>query len=104
MRAVALISCVVIGSAFSNAEWIRADSHGIELFTDAGEKSGRVLMTRFEQIGEIFRQSGIAGGPLRVRVFAFASAESLHRFREQADGFYQSGADCDYIALHLGPE
>jgi tetratricopeptide (TPR) repeat protein len=94
----------VISSTLCCAEWIRFDSAGIELFTDAGEKSGRQIMTRFEQIREIFRQAGIAPGPLRVRVFAFTSAEEFHRYRQDAGGFYQSGPECDYIALPIGPE
>ncbi len=80
------------------------DVSGIELFTDAGERSARPLIGRFEQIREFFRQAGIDSGPLRLRVFVFASAEELHRFREGADGFYQSAPERDYIAMHAGPE
>lgn len=83
---------------------MRLESPGIELFTDAGESAGRHLMERFGEAREIFRQAGIEPGPLRLRVFVFASAEEYHRYRGTSDGFYQSGADHDSIAMHAGSE
>jgi len=101
MRAIAI---VFIGASLCHADWLRLESPGIELFTDAGEKSGRQLASRFEQVRGIFRQAGISDGPVRVRVFAFASQRDFHRYRADSDGFFQSGPDRDYIALYAGPD
>jgi tetratricopeptide (TPR) repeat protein len=92
----------VIAAAFSQAGWLRLDSPGIELFTDAGEKSGRQIASRFQQIRGVFQQAGIVDGPVQLRVFAFASPLEFHRYREDSDGFFQSGAERDYIALYTG--
>jgi tetratricopeptide (TPR) repeat protein len=101
MRAIAI---VLIGASLCHADWLRLESPGIELFTDAGEKSGRQLASRFEQVRGIFRQAGISDEPVRVRVFAFASQRDFHRYRADSDGFFQSGPDRDYIALYSGPD
>ncbi len=99
-RLVFLLSAALL----SSAQWIRVDSPGLELLTDEGEQAGRQLTARFEQVRSIFRNAGIADGPSRLRVFAFASAAEFHRYRPDSDGFYTPGADRDYIALHSGAE
>jgi len=95
---------LILLPAIAQAQWTRIDSPAAELLTPAGEKPARELAARLEQIRAIFMQAGVPGGPLRPRVFIFASAAELHRFRENSDGFYFPGADRDYIALYAGPE
>src|SRR5581483_505930 len=101
MRALAL---ALIASTLCRAEWLRLETPGIELITDAGERSARPLLARFEQIRGVFNQAGIATGPLRLRVFLFSSAEEFHRYRENVDGFYQGSPERDYIALYTNAD
>ena len=98
MRAAILL--LLIAPAYA-AEWIRIAAPGMELITDAGEKTGRHLLARFEQIRGVFRQAGIADSPLPVRIFAFASERELHDYRDALNvhGFYKNGGERDYIAL-----
>ncbi|MBZ5604953.1 MAG: hypothetical protein LAO79_21865 [Acidobacteriia bacterium] len=101
MRALAV---ALISACLCRGEWIRVETPGIELFTDAGERSGRAAIGRFEQIRSIFLQAGISNAPLRLRVFLFDSTNEFHLYHPRTDGFYYPGADRDYIAFHTGPE
>src|SRR5271169_2430495 len=86
------------------AEWVRVAAPRIEVFTDAGERTGRRVLGRFEEVHRIFHQANIADTTLALRVFVFASAGEFHNYHEEADGFYRNGMERDYIALHDGPE
>ena len=84
------------------AGWIRVRTGGVELLTDAGEKTARTTLDRLEQIRRIFSVAG--SGPLPLRIFVFRSEKD---FRSYADhpvtgGFYQSGSERDYIVLSAG--
>jgi Flp pilus assembly protein TadD len=73
--------------------------------TDAGEKTGRELLSYFETIRAVFHQAGIADSPLPVRVFAFAAESEFHSYSDEKNsaGFYH-GSDRDTIALYAGPD
>ena len=79
-----------------------------ELLTDAGASSGRETLARLEQIHHVFQDAiGSRPLPLPVRVFLFASERDFRLFRPSASttGFFQSGAERDYIAMvSSGPE
>ena len=100
MRAAILL--LLIAPAYA-ADWVRIAAPGMELVTDAGEKTGRHLLARFEQIRGVFRQAGIADSPLPVRIFAFASERELRAYRDASNvhGFYKNGGERDYIALQV---
>ena len=97
-------AAATLAATLCHAQWLRIDSPGLELFTDQGEKSGRRIAARFEQIHEIFQRMRMTESPLRLRVFAFSSPEEFHKYRPDSAGFYQPAADRDYIALYNGPE
>jgi len=101
--AFALISSALCCGGLS-AGWIRLETNGIEMFSDASEKSARPLMERFERARGVFRHAGIGTGPLRLRVFVFATREEFQRYRDDAAGFYQSAPERDYIALYDSPD
>jgi tetratricopeptide (TPR) repeat protein len=91
-------------SSPAGAEWTRVSSPEIEVLTDAGERTGRQVLGRFDQIRRIFRQANAPDSPLALRVFVFASEKDFRSYREGAatEGFYQSAPERDYIALHAG--
>lgn len=97
---IAFAICVIPASA---ADWVSVKSPHIEVITDAGEKTGRELLARFETLRNIFRAAGIGDTPLPIRAFAFASESEFHQYQPDAmvDGFHRGG-DRDYIAMHLG--
>lgn len=105
MRAYLAGVIALLVPSIAPAEWIRVSSPGIEVLTDAGDKTGRRVLARFEQIHNIFHAANVADSPLTVRVFAFASEQEFHLYSTgpAAHGFYQSGRERDYIVLHTGP-
>ena len=102
MRAAMLFALLMAPA--EAAEWVRVASPGIELLTDAAEKTGRQVLGRFEQIHRLFHQANIADSALPLRVFLFASEEEFQRYRDDTavDGFYRSGIERDYIVMHAG--
>ncbi len=87
------------------ADWLRVASPHIEVITDGGEKSGRDLLARLETLRSVFLDAGIGDSPLPVRALAFASADEIHKYRDDAimEGFHVGG-DRDYIAMHVGED
>ncbi len=89
--------------------WLRITSPHFEVLTDAGEKTGREVIRRFEEIHGVFRNAGGYRKPLilPVRVFVFATDAGFRPYRPAAttSGFYQSGPERDYIAMrYSGPK
>ncbi len=101
---------IVLAAPWCAGEWIRVASPGVEVLTDAGEKTGRRLLARFEQIREIFVKRDWTGGGAPdgrlwpVRAFAFASEHEFDAYRDSPLilGFYANGGERDYIALYAG--
>jgi tetratricopeptide (TPR) repeat protein len=99
----ALTFGLLLAPSCLTAGWIRVVSPRIEVFTDAGEKSGRSLLARFEEISDIF-PSGAAEDREPVRVFEFSSEAEFHAYHDTVNGFYRGGPERDYIALYAGPD
>jgi tetratricopeptide (TPR) repeat protein len=101
MRAIA---AVVLCTALCRAGWVKLETRDTDLYSDAGERTARPILNRFEQIRQVFQKAGIQTGPLRLRVFLFASPDEYRQYRDGSDGFYQSAPERDYIAMHAGPD
>jgi tetratricopeptide (TPR) repeat protein len=99
--AASIVACLL--APCSNAAWVRVASPQVEIFTDAGERSGRSLLARFEEIRRVLQ---VADGtdPEPVRVFEFSTEAELHLYHARVAGFFQGGPERNYIALHSGPE
>jgi tetratricopeptide (TPR) repeat protein len=104
VRARALAAWVLGALApCATAAWVRVASPQVEIFTDAGERSGRSLLARFEEIRRVLQLSDAADREA-VRVFEFSRESELHAYHERVAGFFQGGPERDYIALHSGPD
>ncbi len=105
------VALMLLAAPWCAGEWIRVASPGMEVLTDAGEKTGRGLLARLERIRELSVKRNLLGGgvwsgyPWPVRVFAFASENEFNSYRDSpaTQGFYSSGSERDYIGLYADP-
>jgi len=98
----------------SEPKWIRVSSAHFSVLTDAGEKNGREVSLRLEQMRDIFAQLFIKTKlrlPEPLDVIAFKSDEEYIRVAPlrqgqpiSAPGFFLAGKDRNYIVLDLSAE
>jgi Flp pilus assembly protein TadD len=83
--------------------WLRIKSANFELFTTAGELSGRDLIRHFEQVRSFFVQvfGADVSSARPARVIAFRSDKEYEAYRPNqfAAAFFHPGADCDVIVM-----
>src|ERR1700722_16426384 len=104
VRATALAAWILgLFAPCAKAAWVRVASPQVEIFTDAGERSGRSLLARFEEIRRVLQVADAADREA-VRVFEFSSEAQLPAYHDRGAGFFQGGPERDYIALHSGPD
>jgi hypothetical protein len=83
--------------------WIKITSANFELYTTAGENSGRNLVRHFEQVRSFFLQA--FGGGLKnvkpARIIAFRDEKEYQPYRPNdfAAAYYQSGTAHDFIVM-----
>jgi tetratricopeptide (TPR) repeat protein len=104
-----LMALVLPVSAAS--KWVRVQSPEIEVLSDAGARTAREALRRFEQIQHVFhtrtqkqtRRQAQSITSLPVRIFVFRSEEGFRPFQvsESAAGYYQPGHDRDYIVMQV---
>ncbi len=100
MRAAAALALLALAPVHA-ADWIRLETPHLEILTDAGERTGRRVLDRLEQIRQIL-PAGARDGRLSLRVAIFKSKDEFLGFApiRSADGFYQTGLERDYIVAH----
>jgi tetratricopeptide (TPR) repeat protein len=83
--------------------WIKLATAHFELYTDAGEQSGRDAILWFEQLRGFFVEVTPFGRKLDapVRIIAFRSEEEYRPYRtnESSAAFFARDADRDYIVM-----
>lgn len=86
--------------------WLRMQTANFELFTDAGERSGREILQQFERVHSFFE---LAYGNKKtnakpVCLIAFRSAKEYQPYspNEVAAAYFQPGSDRDYIVMTAG--
>ena len=98
----------------SEPKWIRVSSAHFSVLTDAGEKNGRGVSLRLEQMRDIFAQLFIKTKlrlPKPLDVIALKSDEEYIRVAPlrqgqpiSAPGFFLAGEDRNYIVLDLSAD
>jgi hypothetical protein len=98
----------------SEPKWIRVSSAHFAVLTDAGEKKGREVSLRLEQMREVFGQLFLKTKvqmPEPLDVIALQSDEEYIRVAPlrqgqpiSAPGFFLPGEDRNYIVLDLAAE
>ena len=107
MRLLAITCCLFAVSGAPADSWARIRSDHFELFTSAGERTGRDLVQYLERVRGFFLQAFDLAGPRfhPVRIVWFGSDKEYRPYRptEIADAFFQPGIDHDYIVMKSSP-
>ncbi len=101
-------------SARADQPWVEVRSQHFTLITDAGEKRGREVLTRFEQMraafGVIFKKASV-NFPVPLQIVAFRNTKQMREFVPvfngkpvALSGFFQPGPDRDFIVIDLATE
>jgi len=90
------------------ARWIRVSSAHFSVLTDAGEKKGRDVAVRFEQMRAEFAQLLVRSKlktPVPVEIIALKGDDEYARvappYAAGAPGFFLRGEDRNYVVLNL---
>lgn len=83
--------------------WLKIKTPNFEVFTTAGERSGREVARHFEQVRSFFLEAmgwGLRSGP-PIRIVAFRSEKEFQPYapNEVAAAFYLGAEDRDYIVM-----
>lgn len=99
----------------STQGWVEVRSPHFVVVTDAGEKRGREVAMRFEQVraafGQVIYRNLKVSVPIPVEIIGFRNNKELRQFAPlwngkpiELAGYFQQGEDRDFIALDLSSE
>jgi Tfp pilus assembly protein PilF len=101
-------------AAAGEAQWVEVRSEHFTVITDSGEKDGRRIIDRFEQMrvafGLLFGRPGI-NQPVPLTIVAFRNTKEFRQYCPifqgkvvQLGGFFQQADDEDFIAVDMSQE
>ncbi len=100
---LASVLAITAGAAVAAPNWVRIESPHFELFTNAGERSGRRTILYFEQVRDFFLKTGNVGEvpSTPVRIIRFRSPKEFEPYRpfKAAAAFYMSSPKRDLIVM-----
>ena len=100
---IASILALAAEAGVSAPAWVKMDSPHFELFTNAGERSGRRTILYFEQVRDFFLKTGNVGNvpSFPVRIIRFRSPREFEPYRpyKAASAFYMSSPKRDLIVM-----
>ena len=112
--ALSLAVCAVPPSFASESQWLEIDSPHFSVITDAGEKRGREVAVRFEQMRAVFSTlltKANVNIPIPLQIVAFRNSKELrqvvplwHGKPIQVAGLFQGGQDRCFIMLDMSVE
>jgi len=99
---------------YAAEHWVEIKSPRFSVITDAGEKRGHEVATRFEQMRTVFSNlflKGRADRPAPLTIFGFRNTKDLGahspRWKGKAvelSGYFQQGRDRNFIVLDLSAQ
>lgn len=99
----AAVACILFAAWLPAADWVKITSPNFELFTTAGERTGKNTVRHFEQVRQFFIEQtrGRVSSPNKVRLVGFSSDKewAIYRPNEGAAAFYLPTPDRDYIVM-----
>jgi len=112
LRILAILLFPLLG--FASEQWTEIKSPHFTVVTDAGEKRGRDVALRFEQMRQVFGSLVLRGEVKTsrpVQILAFKNTKGIRQVAPlfkgkpvEVAGLYQKGQSEDYIALDLSTE
>jgi len=103
-----------VRSASAETQWIEVESPHFSVVTDAGEKRGREVAVRFEQMRAVFAKlmnKANVNIPVPLQIVAFKNSKELrqvaplwHGKPTQIAGLFQPGQDRSFIMLDMSVE
>jgi Tfp pilus assembly protein PilF len=109
-----VLALTLTPSFAGDAQWVEVRSEHFTVITDAGEKSGRQVAERFEQMRMVF---GLLFGrqkinqPVPLTIVAFRNTKEIRQYSPmfqgkvvEVAGFFQQAEDEDFIALDMSLE
>jgi Flp pilus assembly protein TadD len=102
---MAALPILLVGASVgaSAAEWIKITSPNFELYTTAGERTGKGAIKHFEQVRAFFldHMAIKPSSPNKVRLVGFNSEKEWEPYKpnESAAAFYLPTPDRDYIVM-----
>src|SRR5437667_71814 len=113
LAAFAILSAVPLASA-ADPPWIEIQSPHFSVVTDAGEKRGREVAMRFEQMRAVFgalMTKANVNIPIPLQIVAFRNSKELRQIAPlwhgkpiQVAGLFQGGEDRTFIMLDMSVE
>ncbi len=111
---VILFLLLFVVQAAAEQPWVEVRSRHFSLITDGGEKRGRAVLLRFEQMraafGVIFQRAQV-NIPVPLQIVAFNRGKEMKQYTPMwkgkpvdLAGFFQGSSDRDFIALDLSSE
>ncbi|HEX3741063.1 MAG TPA: tetratricopeptide repeat protein [Terriglobales bacterium] len=112
--ALALALFAPVSTVASESQWLEVDSPHFSVVTDAGEKRGREVAQRFEQMRSVFSTlltKAHVNLPIPLQIVAFRNSKELrqvvplwHGKPIQVAGLFQGGQDRCFIMLDMSVE
>src|ERR1700730_7957209 len=109
------VFAALLPSAYADApQWIEVRSPHFSVATDAGEKRGREVVLRFEQMRAVFAALMIKANvniPIPLQIVAFRNTKEMRQFAPlwhgkptELAGLFQGGEDRSFIMLDMSGE
>ena len=114
LRGILVLLCAMPAVA-GVPEWVEVKSPHFSVITDAGEKRGREVALRFEQMRSVFGALMTNGAkvnlPVPLQIVAFRNTKELRQVAPlwkgkptEMDGLFQGGEDRGFIMLDMSVE
>lgn len=110
---VPILACTAL-IAKAESQWVDVKSPNFSVVTDAGEKHGREVAMRFEQMRAVFAALMTKANvniPIPLQIVAFRNAKEMRQFTPlwhgkpiEVSGYFQGGPDRSFIILDMSAE
>ena len=94
-----ILAALLFCTSLHAANWIVLRTPGLELYTDAPEKTARSALDRLANIRRLLPEN--EAEPVALRVLLYGSTSEFRALAPtpKSGGFYQSGPERDYILM-----
>lgn len=109
-----LVSGAAAGASAGDVQWVEVRSPNFSVVTDAGERRGRDVALRFEQMRAVFgtlMERATVNTPVPLQIIAFRSGKEMRQVSPiwkgkptDVAGLFQGGQDRCFIMLDLSAE